>query len=113
MITDSIKARRNYAGTSPITIASGTSRAVVARHKRNRRLGDACWHWAFCSLTNSPGARAHYDAHNPGPHSSRTARRKLANKLVGILHGVLQHRQPYNEHIAFTHWQDTPIDNAA
>lgn len=107
------KARRNYAGTSPITIASGTSRAVVARHQRNRRLGDACWQWAFCSLTNSPGARAHYDAHNPGPHTSRTARRKLANKLVGILHGVLQHRQPYDEHTAFVHWTDTQLDQAA
>ena len=35
------KSRRNYAGTSPLTIASGKKRAVLARHIRNRRLYDA------------------------------------------------------------------------
>ena len=35
------KARKNYAGTSPITRASGRKKIVVARHIRNRRLGDA------------------------------------------------------------------------
>lgn len=98
------KARRNYAGTSPITIASGTCEAVIARHIRNARLFDACWQWAFCALTASPGARAFYDAHNPGPHTAKTARRKLANKLVGILHGVLTHDDVYDEHLAFATW---------
>jgi hypothetical protein len=35
------KSRRNYAGTSPLTVASGKKRAVLARHVRNRRLYDA------------------------------------------------------------------------
>ena len=35
------KARRNYAGTSPITRASGNKRVVLARYARNRRLADA------------------------------------------------------------------------
>jgi transposase len=35
------KSRKNYAGTSPLTIASGKKRAVLARHVRNRRLYDA------------------------------------------------------------------------
>lgn len=91
------RARRNYAGTSPITRASGTSRAVVARLVRNRRLFDACYQWALCALTVSPGARAYFDDHNPGPHTSRTARRKLANKLVGILHACLSGRTRYDE----------------
>ena len=34
----SAKSRRNYAGTSPLTIASGRKRTVTARHVRNRRL---------------------------------------------------------------------------
>ena len=34
------KARKNYAGTSPITRASGTKKLVLARYARNRRLGD-------------------------------------------------------------------------
>ena len=33
------KARKNYAGTSPITRASGTKKVVLARYARNRRLG--------------------------------------------------------------------------
>jgi hypothetical protein len=30
------KCRKNYAGTSPLTIASGRKRAVLARHVRNK-----------------------------------------------------------------------------
>lgn len=51
------KARKNYAGTSPITRASGTRKVVLARYARNRRLGDAIHQWAFCALkrlTRSP-----------------------------------------------------------
>jgi transposase len=91
------RARRNYAGAAPITRASGTSRSVVARHVRNKRLFDACWQWALCALSASPGARAYFENHNPGPHTGKTARRKLANKLVGILHGCLASRTHYDE----------------
>ena len=55
------KCRKNYAGTSPITRASGTKKTVLARHVRNRRLADAIYLWAFASLTASPGARAYYE----------------------------------------------------
>lgn len=106
------KARRNYAGTAPITRASGTSEVVVSRLIRNKRLFDACYQWAFCALSTSPGARAYYDAHDPGPKTGKTARRKLANKLVGILHGTLSHQTPYNETLAWQHWQ-TPQTHAA
>jgi hypothetical protein len=95
------RARRNYAGTSPITRASGTSRVVIARLARNTRLFDAVYQWAFCALTRSPGARAYYDDHDPGPTTSKVARRKLANKLVGVLHGCLSHRMLYDEELAW------------
>jgi hypothetical protein len=49
----SAKSRKNYAGTSPLTVASGKRRAVLARHVRNRRLYDAIDQWAFCSITAS------------------------------------------------------------
>jgi len=52
------KSRRNYAGTSPVTKASGKFRVVLARYARNKRLADAADQWAFCSLLRSPGARA-------------------------------------------------------
>ena len=95
------RARRNYAGTAPITRASGTSRVVVARLARNKRLADATYQWALCALTASPGARAYYDAHDTGPHRAKVARRKLANRLVGILHGCLAHRTLYDEDLAW------------
>ena len=50
------KARRNYAGTSPITKASGTRRVVLARYARNRRLADALHQQAFAAyrITRRP-----------------------------------------------------------
>lgn len=104
------RARRNYAGTAPITRASGTSHVVVARLARNKRLFDATYQWAFCALTQSAGARAYYDDHDPGPHTAKVARRKLANKLVGILHGCLAHRTVYDEELA---WPQATVELAA
>jgi transposase len=40
---DDAKCRKNYAGTSPITRASGKTRVVLARYARNRRLADTCY----------------------------------------------------------------------
>ena len=103
------KARRNYAGTSPLTIASGKKKAVIARHVRNRRLYDALDQGAFCSLTQSPGCRSFYDQRRAAGDLHHQALRALANRLVAILHGWLQHRTLYNEHTAWTH--RTPTDN--
>jgi transposase len=95
------RARRNYAGTSPITRASGTHRVVLARYARNERLFDACYPWAFASLTASPPARAYYNRHRSLGKSHNQALRALANRLVGILHGCLRHGQAYDESIAW------------
>lgn len=97
------KSRKNYAGTSPLTVASGKKRAVLARHVRNRRLYDAIDQWAFCAITNSPGARAFYDAHRTAGDTHHQALRALGNRLVGILHGCLRHRTHYDEHKAWAH----------
>jgi len=48
------KARKNYAGTSPLTIASGKKRTVHARYIRNRHLTDALHAQALSALTASP-----------------------------------------------------------
>ena len=57
------KSRKNYAGTSPVTRASGKHRflARYARNRRPRRL----YLWAFATLTSSPGARTFYDQRRP------------------------------------------------
>lgn len=97
------KCRKNYAGTSPLTIASGRKRAVLARHIRNRRLYDAIDQWAFCALTRSPGARQFYDHRRAEGDLHHQALRALGNRLVGILHGCLRHRTRYDEHKAWAH----------
>ena len=99
------KCRKNYAGTSPLTIASGKKRAVLARHVRNRRLYDAVDQWAFCALQQSPGARMFYDQRRDAGDLHHQALRALGNRLVGILHGCLRHRSRYDEHKAWAHRQ--------
>ncbi|MDX1607239.1 MAG: IS110 family transposase [Candidatus Competibacterales bacterium] len=98
-------ARRNYAGTSPITRASGRQRSIHARFIRNRRLADAIEQWAFASISRSPGCRAFYDKQRAAKKTHRQALRALGNKLVGQLHGALRHRRPYDESHA---WRDQP-----
>ena len=100
---DDAKSRRNYAGTSPLTIASGTKRAVLARHVRNKRLYDAIDQWAFCSLLTSPGSRQFYDQRRAAGDLHHQALRALGNRLVGYLHGCLRTRSHYNEHTAWAH----------
>ncbi len=97
------KSRKNYAGTSPLTVASGKKRAVLARYVRNQRLYDAIDLWAFSALSASPGARAFYNQHRAAGNSHHQALRVLGNRLVGILHGCLRHHTHYNEHTAWAH----------
>jgi transposase len=99
----SAKARKNYAGTSPITRASGKKKVVIARSVHNDRLIDALDSQAFAALTVSPGARAYYDHIRSREVSHRAALRQLANRLVGTLHGCLKTGTPYNETIAWPH----------
>jgi hypothetical protein len=88
------KSRKNYAGTSPVTRASGTRKAVLARHARNKHLAGAIYLWAFSALTASPGARAFYDAHRAAGDTHHQALRALGNRLAGILHGCLARHTP-------------------
>jgi hypothetical protein len=100
------KSRRNYAGTSPITRASGKSRVVLARHARNRRLGDAAERWAFSSLKASLGARAYYDELRRREKTHQKALRQLANRWISILHACLEQHVEYNENLAWKHRAD-------
>ena len=95
------KGRKAFAGTAPVTRASGLRTTVVARAACNQRLVDACYLWAFAALTASPGARRCYDAHRARGATHHQALRALGNRLVGILHGCLTHRVVYQEQIAW------------
>jgi transposase len=105
------KARKNYAGTSPITKASGTRRAVLARVATNKRLRDALHLQAFAALSSSPGARAYYDEHRARGAGHNQALRAVSNRLVGILHGCLRNGRRYDEPTAWPRYQ--PASTAA
>ena len=107
------KARRNYAATSPITRASGKKKVVAARFTRNDRLVDALNAQAFAALKASPGARALYDELRARGIEHNDALRRLANRLVGILHGCLKTRTLYDEATAWSHRQNLPQSSVA
>jgi transposase len=101
------KSRKNYAGTSPLTVESGRKRTVRTRHVRNHRLYDAIDQWAFAALRASPGARALYDQRRHAGDTHHQALRAVGNRFAGILHGCLRHHTPYNEDTAWAHRMPT------
>jgi len=101
------KARRNYAATSPITRASGKKKIVAARFVHNDRLIDALMIQAFAALRVSPGARTFYDDLRARGIEHNDAPRRLANRLVGILHGCLKTHTCYDETTAWGHRENT------
>jgi hypothetical protein len=102
------KARKNYAGTSPLTIASGKKRTVHARYIRNRHLIDALHAQALSALSASPGARAYYDELRARGAGHDDAMRRVAGRLTGILHGCVKHGSEYDEAAAWSHRADLP-----
>ncbi|MFF3915750.1 IS110 family transposase [Streptomyces sp. NPDC001852] len=97
-----------YAGSSPITRASGKKSSITRRWVKNDRLNHAGYLWAFSAITASPGAKAHCrrrrDDHGDW-HAA--AQRNLFNRLIGQLYHCLQHRKLFDEQTAF------PIELAA
>ncbi|MFC5800411.1 IS110 family transposase [Streptomyces formicae] len=92
-----------YAGSAPVTRASGKSCVVMSRKVKNQRLAAVGYVWAFVSHTRSPGAgaRAHYDRRREAGDRHVAAQRNLFNRFMGMLFHCLQHGQLYDETKAF------------
>jgi transposase len=103
------RALKAYAGSAPVTRASGKTVHVFTRKVKNQRLAAAGYVWAFASLTASPPARAHYDRRREVGDRHVTAQRNLFNRLLGCLHHCLTTGQTYDPAKAF----DTPVAVAA
>jgi transposase len=99
----SAKARKNYAGTSPITRQSGKMRTVHARFVHNDRLVDALHLQASCAILHDPEVRAYYDQLRTRDIEHNAALRQVGNRLVGILHGCLKTGTHYDRSTAWSH----------
>jgi hypothetical protein len=98
------RARKNYAGSAPITRASGKKTVVLARFVRNQRLAvPAAVAGVLRAHALHPGARAYYDQLRARGTGHQAALRQLSNRLVGILHGCLKTRTRYDEDTAWPH----------
>ena len=97
------KARKNYAGTAPITRQSGKSKTVHARIVHNDRLVDALHTQAGAAILHDPAVRAYYDELRAREIGHNAALRQVGNRLVGILHGCLKTATLYDQATAWSH----------
>jgi transposase len=107
------RALKSYAGSAPITRASGKKRFVGRRFVKNNRLMNARFLWAFAALTASPGANAHYRRRREHGDWHNAAQRHLLNRFLGQLHHCLQTRQLFDEQRAFAPLLSPPTGQAA
>ena len=102
------RALKAYAGSAPITRASGRKKFVGRRFIKNNRLITAGFLWAFAALTSSPGADAHYRRRRDAGDWHAQAQRHLFNRLLGQLYHCLQTGQLFDEQHAFTPFPTEP-----
>lgn len=90
-----------YAGSAPISRASGKRHYVGRRVVKSNRLHHAGYLWAFSSLRSSPGAQSHYRHRRDIDDWHAQAQRHLFNRLLGQLFHCLQERVLFDEERAF------------
>ena len=92
---------RAYAGSAPVTRASGKSVVVMQRRIKNQRLAAAGYVWTFAALTASPQARSHYDRRRAAGDGHPAALRNLFNRFLSQLHHCLATGEKYDPEKAF------------
>jgi Transposase IS116/IS110/IS902 family len=95
------RALKAYAGSAPVTRASGRSLSVTHRPIKNNRLASVGWMWAFSASSTFEPARQHYRQRRAHGDRHAAANRNLFNKLLGQLYHCLQHRQTFDQAKAF------------
>jgi hypothetical protein len=91
---------KSYAGSAPITVASGKSLIVRNRKVKNQRLAAAGYVWIFGALP-TPVIKQHYDRRRAAGDRHAAAMRNLFNRLLGCLHHCLQTGQTFDMDKAF------------
>jgi transposase len=95
------RALKAYAGSAPVTRASGRSLCVTHRQIKNNRLASVGWTWAFSAASTCEPARQHYRQRREHGDRHSAANRHLFNKLLGQIFYCLQHHQKFNQDKAF------------
>ncbi|PJM98483.1 IS110 family transposase [Streptomyces sp. CB01201] len=95
------RALKAYAGSSPVTRASGKKEQISRRWVKNDRLNHAGYLWAFSAFRHSPGAEAHYRHRRLQGDWHAAAQRHLFNRMIGQLYHCLQKGQLFEERVAF------------
>ncbi|MFE4579995.1 IS110 family RNA-guided transposase [Streptomyces chartreusis] len=90
-----------YAGSAPITRASGKKHYVGRRVVKNDRLNHAGYLWAFSAIKASEGAGAHYRRRREHGDWHAQAQRHLFNRMLGQLYHCIQSGELFEEHLAF------------
>ena len=90
-----------FAGSAPITRASGKSRHVTRRRTKNNRLAAIGYSWAFTAAARSSPTRDHYLRRRDRGDGHPAALRHLFNKMLGQLHHCLVTGQRYDPARAF------------
>ncbi|WP_406347088.1 IS110 family transposase [Streptomyces sp. NBC_00648] len=90
-----------YAGSAPVTRASGKKHYVGRRMVKNDRLNHAGYLWAFASIRASEGAGTHYRRRREHGDWHAQAQRHLFNRMLGQLHHCLKAGELFDEHQAF------------
>jgi transposase len=89
-----------YAGSAPITVASGKSLLVHHRKVKNQRLAAAGYVWIFGALP-SPPVKAAYDRRRAAGDKHAAALRNVFNRFLGCLYHCLQTGQTFDSTKAF------------
>ena len=89
---DDAKARRNYAGTSPLTRASGTRRSCGPATSATSASPTPCTGGPSTPCTAHPVPEPSTTAAEPPATTHAAPYASLANRLVAILHGCLTHQ---------------------
>ena len=107
------RALQAFAGSAPVTRASGKSRTVSRRRTKNNRLAGIGYSWAFTAAARPSPAREHYLRRRGRGDGHPAALRHLFNRMLGQLHHCLLTGQTYEPIKAFPHATPTPVQQVA
>jgi len=107
------RALKAYAGSAPVTRASGKVTSVTYRRIKNDRLAAVGWVWATYAAINPGPARGHYRRRRDHGDRHAAALRHLFNKMLGQLYHCLQTGQTFDPIKAFGQPYPAPEPAAA